>query len=133
MRRDLAGACWRSVGTVGILKPVHTRAAPTHTASHVLPTCALQCGQLLARHFDALLERPVADHLPFDLVNGMDDRGVIAAAERLTDLHQLHPQHVAREAPRHPTRARAWLGAGLGAPPFRRHAPAAPYDCLHAV
>src|SRR2546425_6242992 len=34
--------------------------------------CWLECGQLLARHFDALLERPIPHHLPLHLVHRVD-------------------------------------------------------------
>src|ERR1043166_1142834 len=57
------------VGTVGIPGLPHMRAPFPQPPTRSAPRCGLQCGQLLARHFDALLECPVPHHLPLHLVH----------------------------------------------------------------
>src|SRR2546422_1041281 len=83
----------RAVGVLlGLLAipPFFPRRRGASTRAHISPpTCWLQCGQLLARHFDALLERPVPHHLPLDLVHRVNHRRVIPPPERLPDLDQL--------------------------------------------
>src|SRR2546425_11509804 len=68
--------CWCTVGTVGALR-IAQRLSPLPTSHAVFPTplCELQCGQFLARHLHALLERPVAHHLALDLVHAVNHRG----------------------------------------------------------
>src|SRR3989442_14872487 len=90
-------SCSPSVGTVGIpgFPPISVRSPPPPPP--LVPRCWLQCGHLLARHFDALFERPVPHHLPLHLVDRVDHGRMVPPPERLADLPQLHAQHVARE------------------------------------
>src|SRR5437868_12567543 len=75
--------------------------APTSPAFHMRTTWGLlRGGELLARQFDAVAERPVALHLALHLVDRMDDGRVVATAERLADLDQLHLQEVAGQVHR---------------------------------
>src|SRR5579859_2538922 len=67
------------------------------TANIAPPTRGLLCAQLLARIFDLLPEGPIARHLALHLVHTVDDRGMVAAAEGLSDLDQLHLQQVPGE------------------------------------
>src|SRR3989449_4524294 len=79
-----------SVGTVGIPGLPHISVRFPHPPTRLVPRCWLQCGQLLARHFDAFLERPVTHHLPLYLVDRVDHGRVVPPPERLPDLDQLH-------------------------------------------
>src|SRR5438445_3983532 len=107
--------CWCTVGTVGALRiAIVVSPLPTSHAVFPTPLCELQCGQFLARHLHALLERPVPHHLALDLVHAVNHCGVIPAAERLADLDELHLKHVARQVHGHLTRNGERLGAGLG-------------------
>src|SRR2546422_343044 len=78
--------CWCTVGTVGGLRIVQ-RLSPLAHIPRRFPhaSCELQCGQFLARHLHALLERPVPHHLALDLVHAVNHCGVIPAAERHSD------------------------------------------------
>src|SRR5258706_7560965 len=119
--------CWRFLESYSPFPVPHSVGVFPH---HL---CWLQCGQFLPRHLDALFERSVAHHLPLYLVDAVNHRGVIAAAERLPDLHELHAQHVAREVHRDLARNGERLGPGFGAESLRRHAPAPGHDLLDAV
>ena len=57
------------LGLFGIMGFPHTPARFPHPPTPPVPRCWLKCGQLLTRHFDALLERPVPHHLSLDLVH----------------------------------------------------------------
>src|SRR3954466_5175247 len=57
----------------------------------------LFCAQLLARVLDPLAEAAVARHLAADFIDAVNHGRVIAAAERLADLDELHLQQLARE------------------------------------
>ena len=77
------GALW---GSAAFSPRPHIRRRLPHT-SHISSTaCGLQCGQLLARHFNPFLERAVAHHLTLYFVDAVDHGRVVAAAERLADL-----------------------------------------------
>src|SRR5437762_2906992 len=123
-----------SVVLAGIAAAASPRSArlPTPT-NRSLPTCWLECGQLLPSHLDTLLERAVSHHLPLYLVDRVDHGRVVPSSERLTDLHQLHAQHVARQIHRDLSRDRQRLGAGLGAQPLGRHPPATGHHFLDAI
>src|SRR5439155_5803807 len=126
--------CWCTVGTVGALR-IAIVVSPLPTSHAVFPTslCELQCGQFLARHLDALLERAVPHHLALALVHAVNYRGVIPAAERLADLDELHAQHVARQVHRHLAGDGERLGPRFGAESLRGDAPAARDHFLHTV
>ena len=64
----------------------HIRCRLPHTAHIPRTACWLQCGQLLARHLNPLLERAVAHHLALYFVHAVDHGRVVAAAERLPDF-----------------------------------------------
>src|SRR3954471_12236664 len=73
----------------------HEQRLPSTTfhTSHTSPiTRGLFCAQLLASVFDALAEAAITRHLPAHLIDAMNDGGVIAATECLSDLDQLHLQ-----------------------------------------
>src|SRR5207249_2020948 len=70
------------------IRPIFPPCRGASTPAHIsLPTCWLECGQLLTRHFHAFLERPVPHHLPLHLVHRVNHRRVVPPAERLPDLH----------------------------------------------
>src|SRR2546429_9953297 len=71
----------RSVGTVGIPGLPHISVRFPHPPTRLVLRCWLQCGQLLARHFDAFLERPVPHHLPLYLVDRVDHGRVVPPPE----------------------------------------------------
>src|SRR2546421_4553091 len=125
--------CGRGVGTVGNRPSFPTPPRHVHTGPHLPAHMWLQCGQLLTRHFDPLLERPVPHHLPLHLVHRVNDRRVIPPAERLPDLDELHAQHVAREIHRHLAGDGQRLGPGLGPQALGRDSPAARHHLLHAI
>src|SRR5882672_315651 len=83
------GAVWGLLAHCGLLPDFPQN--PTCCAVIPKTKCWLQCGQFLTRHFDAFLEHPVAHHLALDLVHTVDHCGMVPPAERLPDLHQLHP------------------------------------------
>src|SRR5206468_1509064 len=113
----LPPSCRPSVGTVGIPGFPHISVRFPHPPTPLVARCWLQCGQLLACHFDALLECPVPHHLPLHLVDRVNHRRVVAPPERLADLHELHAQHIAREIHRDLPRDRQGFGTCLGAQP----------------
>src|SRR2546425_6092083 len=60
--------CWECWYPAGSPPP-----APLPTRSNTCRCpCGLECGQLLARHFDALLERAIAHQLALHLVHRVD-------------------------------------------------------------
>src|SRR5690242_5878340 len=117
-----------NVGTVRIRRLPHADRLFPHRPTAPVPTCWLECGQLLTRHLDALLEGPVAHHLPLDLVDGVDDRRMVPPAERLPDLDELHAQHIAREIHRYLARNGERLRPGLGTQALAGHAPPPRHD-----
>src|SRR3989442_4040569 len=122
-----------NVGSVGIRGLPHAARAFPHRPTTSLPTCGLECGQLLAGHFDALLEGAIPHHLPLHLVDRVDHGRVVPSPERLPDLHQLHAEHVAREVHRDLPWDRQRLGAGLGAQSLGRHPPPTGHHFLDAI
>src|SRR6476661_191336 len=93
----------------------------------------LFCAQLLARVLHTLAERAIARHLPAHLVHAVNHRGVVAAAERLADLDQLHLEQFAREIHRDLSRHGERLDARLRAKPLGRDTPATGHDFLDLV
>ena len=75
----------------------------------------------------------VPGQLVLDLVEAMDDGGVVPAAERLSDLDELHAEEVPGQVHRHLPGDRQPLGPGLGAQPLGGDAPAARHDLLYPV
>src|SRR5437899_5503285 len=70
-------------------------------------------GELAPGLFDAILEGVVAGDLTADLVDAVDHGRVIAPAEGLADLDELHAEEVARQEHGHLARHGEALGAGL--------------------
>src|SRR5262245_6929107 len=73
---------------VGMTAPGSSPASRVPTA----PVCTrgLFCGQLLPRVLHPLAKPPIPRHLPAHLVHAVNDGRVIAPAEGLADLDQLH-------------------------------------------
>src|SRR5229473_3556600 len=118
--------CWQSAAFPRCRDCLHI----THI---LLPTRRLQGGQLLTRHFDAILEGPVPHHLPLDLVHRVDHGRVVPPPERLPDFDQLHAQHVARQIHCHLAGDGERLGARFGPQPLGGDAPAARHDFLDPI
>src|SRR5438093_8107332 len=93
----------------------------------------LWCVQLLPRGLNPFAELAIALQLTLHLVHTVNHRRVIAPAERLADLDELHLQHLAREVHGDLARHGERLDARLGAQALRRDAPAARDDILHLV
>src|SRR5215207_5460376 len=111
---------------------------PTSPPSSRVPTTqgrarGLFCAQLLARVIDALAEGAIARHLTAHLVHAVNHGGVIAAAEGLADLDQLHLQQLAREIHRDLARHRQGLDPRFRPEALRRHAPAPRHHLLDLV
>src|SRR6476661_431821 len=93
----------------------------------------LLCGQLLAGMFDPHAKAPVARHLTADLVDAMNDGGVVPTSEGLPDFHQLHLQQFAGEIHRDLARNRESFDSRFGPEPLRSDAAAPGNDLLDLV
>src|SRR5690606_30920252 len=99
LRRALHQGCRvHRVGTMGNTTsfPHGDHHLPTTSTPHN-PRCASGCQQLLSGRVNSFPELTIALQLRLNLVDGMDNCRVVAAAERLADLHKLHLQQLARE------------------------------------
>src|SRR6266436_107888 len=76
--------CRPFVGTVGIPGFPHISLRFPHPPTPLASRCWLECGQLLARHLDALFERPIPHHLPLHLVHRVDHGRVVTPQRRAT-------------------------------------------------
>src|SRR5689334_3047366 len=101
------------------------RFSPPHPRTHIhrfpqwgRPSGLLRGGEFLARQLDPVAEGTVALHLALDLVDRMDDGRVVAPAEGLADLDELHLQEVAGQVHGDLARDGEGLDAGLGAEPL---------------
>src|SRR5579883_2471698 len=112
--------------------PCCTQACGQRTSAlHTRPAVSTN-GRLRAQLFQpraqvshTLGEHRVGGDLGGDAVEAVDDGRVIAAAERVADLHQLNAEQLAAEEHRDLSRRRECLGAGLGLEPVRGDAPLA--------
>src|ERR1051325_1661674 len=101
------------------------------TASHA--SRRLWCVQLLPRGLNPFAELAIALQLALHLVHTVNHGRVIASAERLADLDELHLEHLAREVHRDLARHGERLDARLGAEALGRDAPAPSHDVLDLV
>src|SRR5437868_5270127 len=107
--------------------------APSRLPTSFPCTRGLFCAQLLARVLDLLAELAIARHLALHLVHAVNHGRVIAPAERLADLDELHLQELPREIHGDLAGHGERLDPRLGAEPLRRDTPPTRDHFLHPV